>query len=302
MNPPPPGTAGSNSAAVVTPRPARRVRPSVGLWLARVRARDWFHFLVLPAAALALPDASGIALARGVFVTACVLAFGYLVNGVGDRAMDSDPRKNALGGADPWSFALPLATLAALALVVAGLGSRVALACTSIALVSGVTYSVGPRLKRVPVVGTLMNVTHFTPLLFVGLDAAQPASGLCAIAVTFAGLLVANQLLHEAADADDDRAGRVRTTYLVLGPALTAMLISLCGGVVALGTWTVIERGGAHPLWLVHSAPHVLVFPLLLIRASPGASRPCTLRLAHRAAAAASGAIVFVLAMIAARG
>ena len=101
-----------------------------------------------------------------------------------------------------------------LALVAVGLaatGPWVTLAATLLARSSGIVYSVGPRLKRYPVVGTLTNATNFTPLLWVGLPASGATDGTMILTQAFLLLLLQNQLLHEAADRDDDLRGGHRS-------------------------------------------------------------------------------------------
>lgn len=304
MSPPPPTASSTTLPRPATAAPdATTAAPdanTLALWLARIRVRDWLHFLALPFAALALGfDATMTApLARGVLVSGCVLAFGYLINGVGDRAMDSEPGKNVLTREAPRTYAAPLLGLALAALAFAATGPAVVLGATAVALVSGVLYSVGPRWKRVPVVGTLMNVTHFTPLLFVGLASSADAWALAPLAAAFAALLLENQLIHEAADAPDDRAGGVYTTFSALGANGCAVAAVVLGLAVAGASLPLLSAAGASPVWALHAVPHVLVFPALLAARGDDPARMRRARLHHRLAALLSGVVLFAAGFV----
>lgn len=261
-------------------------------WLRRTRAGRWVHFLALPLAGFD-PHAGLPAIAaavRGVIVAFAVLAFGYTLNAIADREMDR-PAKNpfAVARASPltWLLLAVLAGSGLLASAGAPLGARVA---SVVALASGVVYSVGPRLKRFPVVGSLANVTNFAPLLWVGESGAGGSRAIGSLAVAFACLLLQNQLIHEAADREEDAGGGVRTTLAVVGPGAAAWIAS------GLGLLLVADaRAGAAAtcaLALVFGA----MFPLALARGGFDTGRMARLRLAHRAASFAAGLTLFLLA------
>lgn len=267
-------------------------------WESRVRLRHWVHFLALPLAgfdrALPLPVALAAAL-RGVLVAFGVLAFGYLLNSIADRGMDHSAEKNPLREETelaPLRGALVL--LAACALVPAlwspwpvGLG---AVAC----LLSGWIYSVGPRLKSLPGLGTVLNVSNFAPLLWVGLARPSPPPQLPLLAWSFTVLLLQNQLLHEAADAPEDAEGGVRTTFLRLGTAGTALLALVCGfSLTMLCRGFVHERPFLGQLPSLLSAVFVLPFPLALALLGRSPAVMARLRVVHRMVALLFGAVLF---------
>jgi 4-hydroxybenzoate polyprenyltransferase len=266
---------------------------SVHTWLCRIRVRDWAHFLVLPLAGAptnARLSTFAPSLARGVVTAFCVLAFGYLLNGIADRHMD-DPAKNALAGdrgAAGRAVLLAIA-LAAAALVLSAFGPAVALGATLVCLASGSLYSIGPRLKAYPVLGTLMNGTHFAPLLLVGAAPSGAPGGVGVLALTFVALLLQNQLLHEAADASDDERGRVLTTTRLFGVRAAAWLSAALGTAAAAAV-----AGAGHPLaGVVAGLVFVGLFPALLLKAGANGAAMRGVRRAHRVASAIAGAALF---------
>lgn len=268
-------------------------------WLGYTRARQWWHFLALPVAGVALDPARGGGVLAAVAATlagAAALAYGYLLNAVADRGMDLDRRKNPLLGEAPVSLRWPLAALATAALASAGLVSTVAVAAVVTMLVSGWCYSAGPRWKSVPLLGTAMNVANFTPLLFLGVRDGARAGALLPLALAFAALLLQNQLLHEAADAEEDRRGGLRTTFAALGAGGAAVAALLC----AVGLGGVVLHGFAeHPAraWaLALCAPASLLAPVALASGLPP-ERAASARRWHRAGAAVVGAALFALSL-----
>jgi 4-hydroxybenzoate polyprenyltransferase len=286
--------------AVDAPLPGPSVSAIGALWRG-LRVRDWAHFTVLPLASTPMDalDGDGLfALARSVLVAALVLAWGYLSNGLADRALDRDASKNPFAGLAPravetlrsvaWAFAIA-------ALVLASLGGGVPFAAAATSITAGWLYSSGPRLKRFPIVGTLLNVACFAPLLFVGAaHALPPAVPLFTLA--FTGLLLGNQLLHEAADAHDDAAGRVRTTFLALGPRGAAAFAAVAGAlpVIALA----LALPGLLRIALSAAAlfVFVVVVPGALALRGAESRRMARARLLHRVASVAVGALLFALA------
>lgn len=266
--------------------------------VAAVRPKQWLHFAVLPLAGFdpsAPRAAASMAVARGVAIAFCVLAYGYLLNGIADRRLDRDRGKNPLVGrrgslAPFWAAA---AVLAAAAALTAALSSSTVLAATLVSLGVGAVYSIGPRLKAVPGVCTVLNAGCFAPLLLVGVGGDRVGAPLWALVVCFSALLLQNQLLHEAADAEDDRRGGLRTTFDVLGPrgtAVAALAAALL--LAAASTWLASARGA--PLLLaVHAAPYAIVFPMLLARHGLSSARMARARTVHRALSAMSGALLF---------
>lgn len=260
-------------------------------WLGRARFGRWVHFLALPLASYdAHAGAAGaVAAARGVLVAFAVLAFGYTLNALADRGMDR-PAKNAFAAAGATSggvvLVVALGMAALLACTTAPLCARLA---TGVSLVSGVVYSVGPRLKRFPVIGSLANLTNFVPLMWVGASesSALPRS-IGTLAMGFACLLLQNQLIHEAADRAEDDGGGLRTSVMLLGPGASAFAAGLLGVAFVV----VAGRLGLSP-WLP-ALVYVAAVPLLLARSGRDERKMARLRVAHRVASVAFGAALFM--------
>jgi 4-hydroxybenzoate polyprenyltransferase len=299
----PPVAPSTHLPAAATGAPAAEAR-AVGFvlrrWASWIRLQHWVHFLVLPLAGIDLraPLATSLfGLVRGICISFLVLSFGYLLNAVTDRTMDLDVDKNPLVAdrVANGSFRAPLIAFSIGALLFAATGPLVVLACTATSLLSGVVYSTGPRLKAYPVAGTLMNVTNFAPLLFVGLTASRPAPATALLAVAFSALLLQNQLLHEAADAPEDTRGQVRTTFQAAGPTASAILSALCGVAAGAATWQIAASAGLSWTIALLAAPYALYFPLRMVRQGHRAEGMKAARLLHRLCSAASGALLFAI-------
>lgn len=262
-----------------------------------LRIRHWVHFLVLPFAGLepSAPQGLGAAL-RGVGIAFFVLAFGYLLNSIADRSMDRSVAKNPLAvGPAPGAHAHALLLLlAASAVGLSFAAPPVVVVATLVCLLSGLVYSVGPRLKGLPVVGTLLNVTNFAPLLWVGV-AAHPGPSLPTFTIVFSLLLVQNQLLHEAADREDDARGGLATTVRSLG--VPAASVASAGLGLTLALSVAVSDGAAWAAWAAWAAVVVFggLFPWLLSRVGATPRAAVRVRIAHRFASAAFGALLFVL-------
>jgi 4-hydroxybenzoate polyprenyltransferase len=260
-----------------------------------LRFREWYYFLALPLAGLdpALgASRNACAIGRGVVVAFCVLGFGYLVNAAGDIDSDLDAAKNPLlacgGLLRSRAGALAVAgALATAAVALAAGGPAVALGATLVSLASGTVYSVGPRLKAVPIVGTLANATNFAPLLWVGAAGDEPSLAR-RLAPAFAGVLLQSQMVHEAADAAGDARAGVRTTFVALGCGWSALLAALFGALTAFGS----AVGDAARAGLV--AAYVVAFPLALARQGGDPRRAARLRLWHRWSGVVLGAALLV--------
>ena len=61
-----------------------------------MRPKQWAHFALLPLACFEPTLPGALALARGVAIAACVLAYGYLLNAISDRKIDRSLDKNPL--------------------------------------------------------------------------------------------------------------------------------------------------------------------------------------------------------------
>src|SRR5262249_15234378 len=154
-------------------------------------------------------------------IAALLLSYAYGLNAISDRATDLDERKNPLLHVTDCRAALTVVLAAGgAALLLSLLFPPIVRAAAAISLASATVYSTGPRAKRVPVVGTLLNLGIFAPLLWLGRE--RP---LWIEVVAFAVLLLQNQLLHERADAAEDAAAGVHSTASALGERGTLIAI-----------------------------------------------------------------------------
>ncbi|PCC74377.1 UbiA family prenyltransferase [Nannocystis exedens] len=213
-------------------RPAPRGRAGLarqlGLGLRALRARQWAHFVPLPLAGAPLGDMlSGTCLIEpvlwGILAGALCLACAYGLNAHADRGTDV-PGKNPLVGAEVGAAAMVPALACGLSAMVAA-GHSGGPGAAAVSLATGALYSAGPRLKRLPGVGTLANVAIFAPLL--ALVGTPRTPGFWGMSLVFTALLLQNQLVHERADAGEDRRAGAYTTAQWLGRA----------GVAAAGRW-----------------------------------------------------------------
>lgn len=264
-----------------------------------LRPLQWLHFTVLPCACFdrSLPLLESLpALGRGFLLGATVLGWGYLLNAISDRHLDRSESKNPfVRDHGPFRLHYVLAVLMpCFAVTLAASASSLVLAATLTCVVSGTMYSVGPRLKGYPVVCTLLNLGCFAPLMLMGLAGEDVSPAQWALVATFSALLLQNQLLHEAADAKEDRDGGLQTTFGLLGPRGVVLATAVTGAGVLAASWFLAEQT-AVPTWLAaHAIPYVLVFPWLLWRCRSDEARVATLRSRHRLASAVSGALLFV--------
>lgn len=287
-------------AVVAIARAEPEAGPRWRLWWRGLRVRDWAHFALLPLASAPLGglDATTLtALARGIAVATLVLAYGYLLNGLSDRKLDADATKNPFTHAAPRALETLLVVALALgALVLSVHGGRVPVLATTTSVIAGWLYSAGPRLKRLPFVGTLLNVACFAPLLLVGVVGGQLPTALPLLLCAFVGLLLENQLLHEAADATEDAAGRVNTTFLALGARGAALLAALVGALPAVALALALPTPFGVILAATMAVVFVVVVPRALARHGKDARRMSRIRLVHRGAGLALGALLFFVA------
>lgn len=266
-------------------------------WWRVLRGPQWWHFLALPLAAWNVESDAGwrvrgLSCARGVALTASCLAFAYGLNAITDRTMDLSDAKNPLVGYSGSLGSSRAAVLicALLALAIGGVAGGIPLIAAGVSLVGGFVYSAGPRLKTVVAIGTVCNLVIFAPLLVVGLPPGTPLErtlGLVPLLVTFGGLLLQNQLLHERADQDEDR-GHVRSTASVLGESGT--LSAIVGvGAVALGALFALRA--ASLLWLASALALSCGALAALPLSRPAAER----RRRHRVVSVVAGGLVFVV-------
>jgi 4-hydroxybenzoate polyprenyltransferase len=184
-------------------------------YLRLYRVKDWLHFLPLPIAGWAAdPGHPGLtALVGGVLGWGLGLAYASAINQAFDDRVDRLWKaKNPVGGTFERREAIRLSLLP----LVASLAVLAALAPMGLLpgaglLVAATLYSAPPRLKQIPVLGTLWNLLVGVPGFFF---AGRPSVGelpLRPLVGLFAVLLLGSQLIHEAQDRDDDLMGEVRT-------------------------------------------------------------------------------------------
>lgn len=277
----------------------------------RWRLSQWWYFALLPAAgvdtfaiAMAPDGLSPTTLGRLLLASgaaAAALALGYYANAIGDRTMDTSAAKNPLLGRTlPAHWRLELAALGTTAVCLATLAGGPAAGGLALAsCLAGLSYSLGPRLKRVVGVGSLWNLAYFLPLLGLAVD-LDPGKALAPQALAFAGLLLGNQWLHEAADREEDRQGEVRTTVLALGARRTAVLALLWAALSLLAVrWALpAPPTSAAPLRLCALAVALLVAPVALVGAGDVPSAMARARRAQRL----TGALAALLLHLEAHG
>lgn len=278
--------------------PSPRVGAAVN-WTRAIRVREWVHILPLPLATFDASVPAAIALAgavRGVLNAAAILAFGFLVNSIADRHVDRDPRKNPFVDPRASPHRLALWALPSFSLVLAAMSPWPAQIATVFCLVLAGVYSVGPRLKAVPVLGSLLNAAGFTPILFLGMATPALPAKFGALAAAFAALLLQNQLIHEAADRVDDRASGIRTTWLTLGARSTAALAALAGiGVVAATGHILPDPLAVRAVTMISTACLFgIAVPGLLAARNLSPSRAARLRVFHRWCCLLVGAGLFL--------
>lgn len=216
---------------MVAGRTGVRGGPFVAL-LRFIRVRDWAHFLPLPWV-YATPDS----VLSWRFLAAATVAAGSLGYAYGlNRWLDAELAR----GVPPDSPDLPrgvsvgvLAVLGLGTLLLAAFLGGIPLGAAVASLVGGHLYSGWPRLKAIPLVGTLGNAWIFGPLVFLGTrDLASPPAAPW-LAGAFVALLLQNQIVHEAAHRDADARDGIRTTFVRWGMPVGATLQGVFGGIAA---------------------------------------------------------------------
>lgn len=261
-----------------------------------LRGSGWWYFSLLPLVSL-VGDSHGendvvVRLVGSVVVAGLCLAYAYGFNGITDRGMDLDEAKNSLAGLVevPREAVLLVAACALVALGIAAVLTPVALVGTGMSLVAATLYSAQPRLKALPVVGTLVNGLIFAPLPFLA-SVGPPSAGMLFLAYCFYVLVTQNQILHEISDSLEDATAGVRTTGVVVGPTGVRVIAVILGPLAAL------------LLWRLHATASVALIAAVLglcggamMVAVGDAQRAKQLRAAHRWYSLAVGAVLFALA------
>jgi 4-hydroxybenzoate polyprenyltransferase len=268
----------------------------VGAWRRAWRAlrgSGWWYFSLLPLISLvgvARGDGDVVLrLVGSVAVAGLCLAFAYGFNGIIDRGMDRDAGKNSLAGLVevPREAVALVIGCALVALGIAAMLTPVALLGTGMSLVAGTLYSGG--LKRLPVVGTLVNVLIFVPLPFLAM-VDSPTAGMLFLIFCFYVLVTQNQILHEIADSEEDIAAGVRTTGVAIGATGVRLVAVLLGPFASLLLWRVYASAS---LALIAAALALCGGATMV--ALGNRSRAGRLRVAHRWYSLAVGAVLFGL-------
>jgi 4-hydroxybenzoate polyprenyltransferase len=268
-----------------------------GAWRRAARAlrgSGWWYFSLLPLISLVGdPHGEGdvVRLVGSVVVAGLCLAYAYGFNGITDRGMDRDEAKNSLAGLVevPREAAVLVTACALAALGISATLTPVALIGTGMSLVAATLYSAQPRLKALPVVGTLVNGLIFAPLPFLA-SIGPPSTGMSFLAYCFYVLVTQNQILHEISDSQEDATAGVRTTGMVVGPSGVRVIAVVLGPLAAV------------LLWRLHATASVALVVAELglcggatMVALGDAQRAGQLRAVHRWYSLASGAVLFAL-------
>lgn len=216
------------------------------------RVRDFAHFTPAPLIPLAAEPFEGARAAKGLLAGAFCLAVAYAWNEFKDEVEPALTGREpaVLSGRGARAF---IVTLALAALGLAAWVGPVSLAAASVSLAVSYLYSGGPRLKRLPGIGTLTNAGIFVPLAFLGLDGPPVSSPTLLLVVTFGMLVLQVQVVHEFAHVAEDRADGILTTARRYGAraggVVVGVLGGLAGGSLAAIAWV------RDPSWVFLAAP-----------------------------------------------
>ncbi len=263
-----------------------------------LRAPQWLHFLVVPAlplhALLAISPREALAhFLPAALVASLCLAFGYGINAIADRDGDRDGTKNPLAGRARVPTAVWIAVLASgIAALALAWRDAATLRATPvlISLAASALYSVGPRLKCVPVIGTLTNLFIFTPLAALTRLDGTDAPHLGLLLVTFVVLLTQNQLVHEAGDLVEDRGAGTASSTVIFGTRASTRAARALG--IAAAFAFVAVWGPTGMVLFASAAP--LGGGILI--GSTSSEEAARVRHVHRRLSLIAGAILFLLA------
>ncbi len=255
------------------------------MYLRLYRVKDWLHFLVLPLAGWS--NHSRVTLAGGILGWAFALAFVSAINQAFDDRLDRSGKNPAaqLGRRRALWLSLPPLALSLLSLA---LFAPIGLFAAAAMMLAAIIYSAPPRLKRIPIVGTLWNVVlGIAGFFFAGVIPLAPLVG------AFALLLLASQLIHEAQDRDDDAGGEVHTIATVAGRPVALELAMVVVIVLPLAMWWLARRLDV----TLACALFALVWMPLLFAHRRAAELAVLqqLRMRYRYSAIALGAVLFAL-------
>lgn len=277
------------------PWPSRGgLRAAVAFVLRLLRVRDFVHFTPAPLIPLAAEPFEGARVAKGLFAGACCLAFAYAWNEFKDEVEPSQTGREpaALSGTAARGL---VAALAMAALGIAAWVGPVSLAAACVSLAVSYLYSGGPRLKRLPGVGTLTNAGIFVPLAFLGLDGPPVSSPTLLLVVTFGMLVLQVQMVHEFAHVAEDGADGILTTARRWGPRAGGVVVGVLGGLA--GASLAAVAWVRDPGWVFLAAPLPLWTATAWTLARGGlvpASTAAAFRLLLRYSGLASGAVAWL--------
>jgi 4-hydroxybenzoate polyprenyltransferase len=261
--------------------------------------RDWLHFLPLPLAGWWTSGSGVPAFVASVIAWGFGLAYASAINQAFDDRLDrASLGKNPVGGRFDRRAALLWSVPPAVGTVVTtAVWSRPGLLPALIFLFAATVYSAPPRLKAVPVVGTLWNLVVGMPGLFFAGRPALASEQLRLLIGLFAVLLLVAQLIHEVVDVRDDRAGGVSTLGTLVG--LRGALGAACGLLILLpgATWwlarDVQTRGALTAVVGSFAVAWTAMLAARILRNDAGGVR--ALRLRYRHATFVLGVTAFVL-------
>lgn len=261
--------------------------------LASLRPRQWSHFAALPLAGVTCLPCEWPRALLGVAIASACLACAYGINAAAERHTDRSVHKNPLvaaPGVGPLAVVCSL-TAAALALLLAlPLGPQALLACAA-SLICGVHYSVGLAAKRYPVLGLLLNAGIFAPLMALLIVPGRAPPSLAHELALFILLLLQNQLIHELADRQEDRAAGARTTAQWLRGRGTVRVAVIAGSVIPPMSLALAPTAAQALLAAVLAA--ITTTLALTARRDPARARA-----RHRQVACAGGALLWLLARL----
>lgn len=264
--------------------------------LRALRARQWIHFIGLPAATLdrAALSAPATLLPRALLFMAaasCALAYAYGINAIADRTGDEPTGKNPLAGMTrvPPEIYAAVSLTALLGLVLSLALGLVPFVFMLASIAAGTVYSAGPRLKSKPFLGLFFNTMIFVPLMGLAWpDGGRPA-GYATLVLTFTALLIQNQLLHERADEREDARAQNLTTARWLGKRGTRALLILTA-LAGIGLSRALSPSSA--LFWASSAALIAGALAALLEPAPARARSL-----HKWIALLSGLIVFTVSI-----
>ncbi|MFN7953579.1 MAG: UbiA family prenyltransferase [bacterium] len=272
----------------------QRATEVAGAWSV-LRARQWAHFVLAPAIPLVgelarHPVDAARAYAPAAGVAALCLGYAYGLNAIADRHDDVSASKNPLVRVTrvPPAVAVAVAGCAVAAVVLAAAAPRVHVLPAVLSVFWASLYSVGPRLKRLPLLSTITNCGIFAPLAFlIGDWATAPHFGL--LLATFVTLQTQAQLIHEVADRDEDLHAAVHSTAVTWGGRTTLVAAAWLGLAVAVAF--LAAGPSSAPRWL--AAITVSAAALVLHGGRPADA--ARLRIRHRRLALGLAALLFAV-------